>query len=98
MITAMIEPSPRGTGSGQDVSVHSPEFRQKMHHITVVDAEAVRISLAEAADYAVNWMARLYHGTPPEYCVLKFQTKDQVADPSFSRALRKTNELMVRHE
>ncbi|KAG0139562.1 hypothetical protein CROQUDRAFT_111568 [Cronartium quercuum f. sp. fusiforme G11] len=81
-ITAMIEPCPTSPGFLQDLSIHSPEYQKNNCGVPLVEAEAVRISLSEAADYAVNWMTQLYYNTPSDYRILKFQTKDEVADHS----------------
>lgn len=97
-ITAMIEPCPASPRSSSGLSIHSPEYRDRQHHAPLVDTEAVRISLAEAANHAVNWMTRLYHSTPSSHRIMKFQTKDEVADGSLTQASKKYSQLVVRIE
>ncbi|KAH9814546.1 hypothetical protein DFH28DRAFT_825141, partial [Melampsora americana] len=96
MVTAMIEPCPTGpTGpTSPNLSIHSPDFRKTRYYDPLNEVEAVRISLAQAADHAVNWMTRMYQDTPSEHRVLRFQTKDEVTDVSLAQAFGKTNEIV----
>lgn len=93
----MIEPCPSGPTS-PNLSIHSPDFRKTRYCDPLNEAEAVRISLAQAADHVVNWMTRMYQDTPSEYRVLRFQTKDEVSDITLAQAFGKTNEMVVRIE
>ncbi|OAV97989.1 hypothetical protein PTTG_12018 [Puccinia triticina 1-1 BBBD Race 1] len=84
MITALLEPPPINASRSGQTSIHSPEGVRLGRRTFSNTTQSIQVSLYEAADQAIKWMSRLFKETPPECCILKFQTINQVADPSLA--------------